>query len=248
MTAMPSSSLPALADDAVHVWVADASGPVEHSDHAVLSADERERARRFRFDRDRRCFTHTRSLARYLVAGYLGDVDPAAIVFGCGERGKPGLDGPDRSRALFFNWSHSGERAAIAITRAGMVGVDIEWVGRAVEHELLAPRVFSSRELAIFRAQTDALRRTAFFNGWTRKEAFIKATGEGMWQSLRDFDVELAPRAPVRVLAVEGSAAEAARWTLLAFEPAPNYLGAVAVRAPGIRMQHFDWPGAVRLG
>lgn len=233
-------ALPRLAADEVHVWVADTRQPVDDADRALLSPDERDRVDRFRFDRDRSCFTVTRVVTRRLLAGYLGDLDPATLAFGYGEHGKPYLEEPPEP--LFFNASHSGERTAIVVTRAGDVGVDVEWSDRDVEHEQLAERVFSARELATFRAQPIDLRRSVFFDGWTRKEAFIKATGEGMWRSLQTFDVELQPGASVRILAVDGDAGEASNWTLVTFDPAAGYVGAVAVRAREARLLRLDWP------
>lgn len=232
--------VPPLDDDDVHVWVTDTRGPLAGADHALLSADERDRADRFRVGRDRCCYRVTRAVTRRLLAGYLGAVDPADLLFGYGAHGKPYLERPPQP--LFFNASHSGERAAIAITRAGDVGVDVERLDRVVDHDGLAARVFSARELATLRAQPEALHRAAFFDGWTRKEAFIKATGDGLWRSLQTVDVELTPGAPVRVVAVDGSAEEAACWTLAAFDPAPGYVGAIAVRAPGVRVLRMDWP------
>lgn len=241
MIASPRA-LPRIDDDEVHVWVAETGGPMDSAGIAQLSADEHDRADRYRFDRDRRCFMFTRIVTRRLLAGYLGETDPAALVIGYGERGKPHLERPPR--ALFFNASHSGEHAAIAITRAGDVGIDIESVDRDVEADQLAARVFSARELAAFEAQPEPTRRAVFFDGWTRKEAFIKATGEGMWRSLQSVDVEIGPGAPVRVLAVDGDEREAACWTLAAFDPAPGYIGAIAVRARAVRVQRLDWGAA----
>ncbi len=233
--------MPALDAGEVHVWtlavetLAARFGP----EPAVLAEEERLCAARFRFEADRARYVVGRAAARHLIAAYGGARDPAALRFRAGAHGKPDLDPPRPD--LRFNWSHSGDLAIFAVTADADVGVDVERTQRFNDLEAIAERVFSARELAEFRGQTGEARRIAFFNGWTRKEAFIKATGEGLSRSLAGFDVVLEPGAAVALRSIGGSSDEAATWSMLAFEPQPGYAAAVAVAAPAISLRLLDW-------
>jgi len=228
--------VPALHAGEVHVWAL----PVDafERDHALLAPEEQARAARFRFDADRALYIAGRAGARRLIGAY-ADLDAAAVRFVAGEHGKPTLEGSASS--LHFNWSHSGELALFAISPAAEVGVDVERTARFADIDAIAERVFSERELSDYHAQEGDARRLAFFNAWTRKEAFIKATGEGMTRALKGFDVALLPADRVCVRAIEGSAAAAACWSLHALEPRAGYAAAVAVAAAGVELRVMGW-------
>lgn len=228
-------NVPRLGAGEVHVWRAGVAGlELLRELEDVLSQDERARARRFHFPHDAARYVTGRSIARQLIAAYL-DVDPAAIAFVPGAHGKPLL--PEH-HALHVNWSHAGDLVAVAIADAE-VGVDVERTERIEDLDAVAERVFSTRELEEYRALEGDARRVAFFNGWTRKEAFIKATGEGMSRPLKEFAVTLAP-GTVRLETLRDD--DPARWSLHAFAPAAGYAGAVAVRVPSARLHVLDWP------
>lgn len=232
--------VPPLGPSEVHVWTVPvtAVGDLRTAMDA-LTDEEIARARRFRFEADLARYVVGRYAARALIAAYAGHADPAALRFIPGTHGKPALD--ERAAALHFNWSHAGDLALFAITAAGDVGVDVERTERFADIDAVAGRVFSPAELADYLAHEGDARRIAFFNGWTRKEAFIKATGEGMTRALKGFDVVITPGEPPAVRRIEDHADDVARWSLHAFEPVSGYVAAVAVRAPDVRPRLMTW-------
>lgn len=214
-------------ESAVVLWHADLdrlSAPLE-SVLGCLSEAERLRADRFRFQHDRRRFATCRALLRWLLARELGG-DPSAIEFCYGPFGKPALHA---GSALMFNVSHSDSQAVIALSRGAQVGVDIEQVRQLDDLEQLAASVFSPAERSAFDTLSGADRTRGFFNGWTRKEAYIKARGDGLQRALESFDVTLLPGQPARLTRVENEPVELDRWTLSSFEPAPGYAAALCV-------------------
>ena len=223
-----------LAAGEVHVWSAflDELPPARL---AWLSADEKDRAARFYFEPDRNRFVAARALLRDLLGRYLG-LDPAALVFGYGPRGKPSLAG-----GLRFNVSHSGGLALLAFSEDRELGVDVEQERPVPEAESIAERYFSPGEGRELGRQPAAERPQAFFRCWTRKEAFIKATGDGLSRPLGDFEVTLAPGEPARLLRVEGDPEEAGRWWLEGLEPAAGFAAALAVRGRPTRVACWSW-------
>lgn len=235
-------SVPDLGPGEVHAWtVPVARAAAADEALAALADDERTRALRFHFEADRARYIAGRYVARTLIAAYGGNLDPATLRFVPGLHGKPDLSG---SHELHFNWAHAGDLVVFAITGTAPVGVDVEHTARFADLDAVAARVFSSRELLEYEALRDDARRIAFFNGWTRKEAFIKATGEGMTRGLKTFAVALSPGAAATLHHIEDGSDDVARWTLHAFEPLPGYAAAVAVRAPGITLRLQEWPPA----
>jgi 4'-phosphopantetheinyl transferase len=221
----------------VHVWRA-ALDPVMECVERLqrsLSVDERQRAARFYFPRDRRRFIVARGILRDILGRYLR-VPPPDVQFCYSAYGKPALaNGPDED-VLRFNLSHSHETALFAITRGREIGVDIEYLRREIACEEIAERFFSAQERADLRALPAALKQQAFFNCWTRKEAYIKAHGEGLSLPLDQFDVSLAPGEPAALLATRSDPDEALRWSLQALATGPCYIAAVAVEG-------YDWQG-----
>lgn len=200
----------------------------------LLNAAERERAGRFRFDRDRRRWGLARAGLRRVLGAAL-DVGPQTVVIATDAQGKPYLsDHPD----LHFNLSHSADVALVAWTRLAPVGVDVERIKEIADRERVCRRVFSACEREQLAALPEGQRTRAFYLGWTRKEALIKATGEGMRAPLRAYSVALAPDAPPRVLADERAAAGMEPWHLWHTEPRPGYVAAAALRcAPTPRFE-----------
>jgi 4'-phosphopantetheinyl transferase len=196
-----------------------------------LSPDEVERADRFRFDQHRRAFVLGRAVLRALVGSYLR-IAPAEASFTYGPKGKPALCHTHALREaacpLSFNVSNSGDLAAYAFTSDCEIGVDIEHRKRLIEIEGIARRFFAPEEVTELMGLSEAGRHDGFFNCWTRKEAYIKAVGDGLSVPLDSFQVTLQPGVPARMVALDGSAAAAQRWTFHAFTPAPDYSGAIA--------------------
>jgi 4'-phosphopantetheinyl transferase len=228
----------------VRVWFArlDLPAPVVAGRERRLSSDERARAAAFRFDRDRRRFVAARGFLRGVLGECLG-IPPREVTFAYGPHGKPRLADP--SSGLHFNLSHSGERAACALRRDGEIGVDVEAVRDLDDADDIAARFFSAAEATALRRLTSSGERlAAFFNCWTRKEAYLKALGDGLARPLDGFDVTLLPGEPPRLSRVVDDDEEPARWSLAELDPGPGYVGAVAVRARGWRLATGWWEEA----
>ncbi|MBV9008674.1 MAG: 4'-phosphopantetheinyl transferase superfamily protein, partial [Verrucomicrobia bacterium] len=178
--------------EGVELWFGDtaAISPDDVLELAALtSAPEQRRARRFFAERDRRCFLVARAWLRILLGAAIGE-KPNRLVFEFGAHGKPMIAGGERR--LQFNLSHSGAHVLFGVTRDCAIGVDLESMARAQTANLenIAARVFSPRELARWQAFDDPIcRRAAFLRAWTRKEAYLKATGEGLSTDLRFIEV-----------------------------------------------------------
>ena len=229
---------PSLDDRSVHVWRAELdvgdTGTARFA--ATLSADERLRAARFHFARDRDRFTVGRGVLRSLLGGYLG-VAPAALAFAYGDHGKPALVGG----GLHFNVSHSAGVALYAVARAREVGVDVEGHRADFATAEIAERFFSPAERAALRALPVEARCAAFFACWTRKEAYIKARGVGLSLALDAFDVSLAPGEPAALLATRDDPGARDRWSLQALDPGPDLAGAVVAEGRDWALSCWRW-------
>jgi 4'-phosphopantetheinyl transferase len=205
----------------------------------LLSEDELQRAGRYAFERDWRRFVVARGRLRQLLADKLG-VRPEAIAFMFGRHGKPALAPPFSESGLHFNVAHSGELAVYAFSRDGEVGVDVEALRAVADADDIVVRFFSPIEREAYRALRSCHKRMGFFNCWTRKEAFLKALGDGLHYPLDAFEVSLAPGEPARILRVAETPGEDCGWCLESFIPAPGYVGALVTRtantaAPAVR-------------
>jgi 4'-phosphopantetheinyl transferase len=210
---------------AVHVWRWRLDQGIP--DRSVLAADEQLRADRFRFDPDRQSFVVARSGMRRILGRYL-TCDPGAIEFSYGSHGKPFLaDG-----AIEFNLSHSGDWALLAMASDRAVGVDIERIKPVAELEKLTARFLMAAEHERIVALDEADRLLAFFRTWTCKEAYLKATGEGLGQ-LKSLEVAAEPRLPVQLVSPIG-------WGLQELPLAVGYVGAIAAPGSDWRMSCFE--------
>lgn len=209
---------------------------------AVLSDAERQRASRFHFDRDRRRFTVARARLRGLLAARLG-VRPQEVALVYGAHGKPALCGYYADLDLRFNVSHAEDVAVYAFSQGREIGVDIEFVRPIASEEDIAARFFSASEHRAYLALHPDDRSLGFFNCWTRKEAFLKALGTGLDYPLDSFDVSLAPGDPAKILRVEHMSGKCSGWTLYAFMPQPDLVGAVAVQKLAAESASMSWAG-----
>jgi len=227
-------AVPQIAAGQIHFWAVRLNpAPTRVSDLAAsLCASEAARSDRYQFERDRRRFRVRRGFLRSLLCRYLA-CPPEQLRFGSGPEGKPFLtQHPD----LYFNLSHSGELALIAISCEAELGVDIEQMRFVDDADTIVRRLFSSREAAEYFATPVSARPAVFFNCWTRKEAFVKALGNGLSFPLRQFEVSVKPGEPARVLAIKDDPGVAAGWTLIHFEPAPGFVGALASRQAPLKI------------
>jgi 4'-phosphopantetheinyl transferase len=232
----------ALSGADVHVWrvALDPPAGTVAALADTLSDDERDRAARFYFDRDRIAFTVARGALRALAGRYLAE-PPARVALGYRERGKPYLTA---SGGLRFNVSHSGQRALVCFARDREVGVDLELRRELPDLRALARTAFSPAEYAALCRLPEAAHPVAFFTCWSRKEAFIKATGEGVAQ-LAAFDVSLEPGEPARLLRVDGEPPGAPRWSIHDLPAIPGYAAALVVEradADALQLACWDWP------
>ena len=219
-----------LPSDEVHVWQAFFNQEKSQLNELAqtLSEDERLKAERFYFQKDQRCFVVTHGILRNILGRYL-NTEPKRLKFSYGSHGKPMIGGVTDGHSLCFNMSHSHGLALFVFTWRRRVGVDVEYVRSMSDAEEIVERFFSPRENAVFRTVRASKKLEAFFNCWTRKEAFLKAIGDGLSRSLDSFEVSLAPEEPARLLSVEGDPQEASRWRLRALAPAHGYVGAFVV-------------------
>jgi 4'-phosphopantetheinyl transferase len=207
----------------------------------ILSQDERTRAKQFKFEADRNRFIAGRGLLRNILSSYL-QTDPAELRFKFSKRGKPSLEGMPEQDTVYFNVAHSKDFILIAATRACAVGIDVEWIRPIDDAEDIAARFFSPRETARLMALPKDRRTSAFFSLWTRKEAWLKATGDGISEMLNEVEVSCLPDEPAKVLAISGNVEAAQRWTLLDLSPAPGFAAAVAVEARDPQFSCWQWP------
>jgi 4'-phosphopantetheinyl transferase len=232
-----------LADRDVHIWAASLNKSAEQisSLQQIFSPDERNRARQFKVERDRNRFIAGRGLLRKILGSYM-QVAPAQLQFTYSKRGKPALEGRSGQGPLHFNVAHSKDLILIAVTRACAVGIDVEWIHPISDAEEIAARFFSRREAAKLMAQVNERRIPAFFNLWTRKEAWLKATGDGLSEMLREVEVSFLPEEPASVLAISENIEAARRWTLLGLTPATEFAAAIAVEAKDLQFSRWQWP------
>jgi 4'-phosphopantetheinyl transferase len=254
-TAVPSSVPPwrsppetlVLGCDEVHVWRAtlDQTPPQIQSFFQTLTVDEQARAQRFHFERDRAHFIVARGVLRAILGRYLQRA-PESLSFCYGSHGKPALAEDTDADAIGFNVSHSHGLALYAVTRARKIGIDVEHIRFDLAVGEIAERFFSRREVAMLRALPTELQRPAFFRCWTRKEAYIKARGEGLSLPLDQFDVSLAPGDPGVTLSIESDLSEASRWSLQELSAAAGYAAAVGAEGHGWRLRCWQWQHRLR--
>ncbi|WP_204105603.1 MULTISPECIES: 4'-phosphopantetheinyl transferase superfamily protein [Spirulina sp. CCY15215] len=188
----------------------------------LLSQEEKSKAERFHFQRDRDRYILGRGLLRVLLGHYLAR-DPQSLTFVYSARGKPLLKG----ETLQFNISHSGDLILYGVSRDRPIGVDIEQIRPLPDAVKLAERFFCKAEWEKIRDLPSFSTSRAFFTAWTRKEAFLKATGEGI-AGLKDVEVSLLPEEPVQIYRIGGKVAVG--WKLWPIDLESAYVGAVAVQ------------------
>jgi 4'-phosphopantetheinyl transferase len=213
----------------------------------LLSNDEVLRADRFYRLADRQRFVIGRGLLRTLLGSYLA-ASPVELRFDYGPRGKPELAPQHASSALRFSLSHSGGLALYAVAQARAVGVDVERIDARVEYEKISSWLFSAEEHRAILALPEAARRAAFYACWTRKEAYVKATGLGFAESLKEFEVSVQPDQPAALLHVGGDVAAGRQWSLRNLEPAPGYAGAVVAAGRDWTLNCRSWASRHQVG
>ncbi len=233
---------PHLSPDEVHVWRAHLTSAGKHIQalYQLLATDELRRAEHLHRTADRERFVIARGTLRLLIAAYLG-VAPGAISFQYGQGGKPTLG---TSASLQFNLTHSHNVALFAFTLDRRVGIDLEHISSNPD-PLPAIHLLSPHERAALQQVTPEEQVAAFYRCWTRKEAYVKARGDGLTLPLDSFSVSLATSAPTALLNVCNDPEEPERWTLRSLHPAAGYAAAIAVEGKDWRLQCWDWSATV---
>ena len=231
-----------LPDDQVHIWRVPLNQSSERTllSLEVLSPDERERAARFHFDKDRNQFVQARAALRFILGEYLNG-QPQELEFSYGAQGKPALAKVHAESELRFNLSRRDGLALLAVCRGREIGVDVELVRTGMSLFEIAEISFSARELTTLRSLPESLQASGFYNCWTRKEAYVKARGEGLSFPLKQFDVSLTPGDPVQLLQVRDNLDDVDRWTLQEIPVGENYVAAVIVEGVNLKVTCRDW-------
>jgi 4'-phosphopantetheinyl transferase len=235
---MELRSPPALTEGEAHVWLAHlpTARKTLNELSTLLKSDELARSQQFRTDLLRERWQLTRAILRSLLAQYSG-VHPLKITFQLGVHGKPALAAALGQAGLQFNTSHSGDYAALAFTRCGDIGVDIEQTrGEMRRHESIAQRFFTRSEIVQLESVPKSEQVQAFYSLWTRKEAFVKARGDGVASGLDQFTVSLTEP---RILDITNG--DASQWSLSVLPIIDGYAGAMVVKAPECRPRFWNW-------
>jgi 4'-phosphopantetheinyl transferase len=235
---------PALEGSALHLWLIrlDRSGDEIDRSARILSPAEQDRAQRFHFERDARRYTVAHAALRVILSQYAG-MRPADLCFETNHYGKPFLvlaDTPANPH-LSFNLSHSGELALVGITSGRKIGVDIEQIRPELAGGEIAEKFFSPNEVLDLRSLPQHEQALAFFRCWTRKEAFVKARGEGLSFPLASFDVTLRPDDPPRLVRVAGDPEQPSRWSVISLAPGGSTGYAAAAAVEGMPSQVCAW-------
>ena len=234
---LPAAAGLQLGPNEVHIWRAslDVDSTVRERLSAVLSTAEQERAARFAFARDRNRYAVARAILRQLLGGYLRE-PPQDVVFETLPHGKPILAATARIPSLRFNVSHSHQFALFAFCLEHELGIDIEKIKPEVAFEGIENHYFSPKERAELESLPRDLRPEGFFLCWTRKEAYVKARGEGLKVPLESFSVSLTPGNPAVL-----QSSDEQRWSLYPLDPTAGFVGALTVEGHGHRLQFWDW-------
>ncbi len=237
---LPLSTALALSSGEIHVHYTMLDAPPGRiaALRELLADDEKARADRFRFTRDHNRYVIAHGWLRSILATYL-QMHPRAIRFTYTPFGKPQVENAPSGLDLRFNLSHADKVALLAVARDVTLGVDVEQIRLDFPALDVAEHFFSEQERSVLAAVPPAVQHEAFFNAWTRKEAYIKAIGEGLSHPLADFDVSLIPGAPAQLLSTRPDPSEAGRWSLASFSPYPGYIAAVAVGSRDWRIEYF---------
>lgn len=230
----PPQNLELLQND-VHLWCSplDLSSTQLSAFVSLLSCDEHAKAQRFRFDKHRRRYIIAHGMLRIILARYL-KIEPQQVEFEYSSRGKPRILGTN----IQFNLSHSHEMALYGITDDCPIGVDIEQLRPMTDAAAIANRFFCATESAIIEGLTSPEQENAFFQLWTAKEAYLKATGEGLGGGLDR--VEIALNRGIHLLSINGILSEAEQWQLCSFPLFSAYRGAVVVWGKKKNFQYFN--------
>jgi len=233
----PTQNL-SLAPNQIHIWRMFLNQPTEKTQQLsqILSPEENNKANRFYFEKDRHKFILSRGTLRTILSQYL-NFPPQNLKFTYSKQGKPTLL---TETPIYFNLSHSHEITLYAITLNREIGIDLEFLRPITEAENIVKNYFSNKESALFNTISSDQKPEAFFNAWTRKEAYLKATGQGLSQPLKEVEVNFTPGEPAKLLSIKGDTQKASEWTLKHLIPHPNYIACVAISAQNLEYSYWE--------
>jgi phosphopantethiene--protein transferase domain len=228
----------------VHIWQTNLTRSPQHLEfyQSILADDELKRARRFKFERDKQAFVIARGTLRMILSHYL-NLSPKQIKFKYSSKGKPSLD-QDPS-PLQFNLSHAYGKAIYAIALEENIGIDIEYI-REIEVISLAKRFFCNSEYQWLNSLSSVEQYSAFFQLWTCKEAYLKATGEGL-VGLQDIEIFTPLDSHPKILKISQNSELAKHWTLQTIETAENYVATLAIKGINYQFQYWQWTEAEEI-
>ena len=221
----------------VDIWQADLNLSAQQLTQCqlILSADEQQRAERFRFEKDRNQYIAARGILRTLLGQYL-DVNPEALKFSYSDKGKPSLSTPNLTQSIQFNLSHSHQKALYSITLNRQIGIDLEYI-RTLEVLPLAKRFFSQQEFIQLHQTPAEARQQLFFQLWTVKEAYLKATGEGL-SGLEKVAFSLEK---MQLFSTDIHHKLLSNWSIISLNINPQYIAAIAVAGEQLNYQYWQW-------
>lgn len=235
----PSTKLKLL-DNQVHLWLVNlniSNKQIAEELTNILSPDEMARADRFRFEEHKNRFIAARGFLRKIISYYL-QISSREITFKYSDRGKPEL----ANNNLKFNLSHSQDTALYALTNNNLIGIDLEYLRSNVECDKIAQRFFSPAESELINSLPPKQKTQTFFHFWTIKEAYLKATGEGLVGGLETVKIDLNGDAEVIVKAIANNSTEANNWFFSSFIPQNDFIASVAIntRETALTIKYFS--------
>jgi len=230
-----------LENNQVQVWQAwlDCSTQELTRYDALLSVDEKARAGRFHFEKDRNHYIVCRGLLRLILSTYL-DIKPTQVEFSYGRYRKPALKTGLGIKDLEFNLSHSKDLGVFAFCLERPIGIDVEYIRPMPDEDRFAEQFFSTSETAWITAHDGLIKQDGFFKIWTCKEAFFKVSGDGLTLPISQAIMELDNSQSIHLAAINGRQSDAARWKIISYEPAAGYQAALAVEGQDWQVS-FGW-------
>jgi len=225
-----------LGDHEIHLWSSSVRQPevLQKDLRRTLSPDEWKKAARFRFDEQRNAYIVAHGLLRLILSCY-AEVEPERLEFVHGPRGKPAL----RGVPIHFNMSHSKDVVVYAVAEEPKLGIDVEYIRSIPDVLAIARQFFSPVEYQDLLTLEEAQRSQGFFSCWTRKEAYIKAIGDGLYTPLDQFQVAVKPKQPVALVSIQEDQRSASEWSLFDWKLSQRYACAVAICGSGWHITHF---------
>lgn len=231
-----------LAHNEIHIWLAELDQPMStyHHLHNLLSIDEIKRAENYYRDREKKQFVLRHGILRNILSLYC-DIPPAQIDFCYNYRGKPALREDNNRSNISFNLSFSGRFALFGICRCSPIGVDIEQMKNMADRQSIIERFFSPTDLACYNQLSENYKKEAFFAYWTRKEAFVKAIGDGLHYPLDEFDVAHAPGERAKLIRTMKRINNSSCWVIHDLKIAVGYAAAFAAQKKRWQISLREW-------